>query len=391
MIPKLKYGLLFLIILNSCQPNRVLESADKTVLLSELGAFPDIQFADLVDSIQYVQLESSKNSLIADIRHIRITNHGIYIYDRNQGNVLKFSQDGKFQFKFNKGKGVGELLQPKWFSVTPQGDIFILEKGGRVKWFNKDGTYKSEIQLNFTPRSFEYVPKYQQLVFYNSFITNRNIEEGNSSYNCIITDLNGKIIAKLAPVPKCIKVQSYIGLTNVFSVLNDEVYVHIQFKDQIYKVGKIDLIPEFGVDFLNNNQDKATAYFEIMAPNTLDDSEYIEKKRNETRFHRLLIYNQLESSMFFCSSFGNEPNFWFYDKSSKKSYKLCLDEIDYISTPFYSVSTSSDGFYVSTIESYKLMKAYEKEAVENSDLIKLIKGLDVSSNPIVIKMKLKNF
>jgi hypothetical protein len=174
-------------------------------------------------------------------------------------------------------------------------------------------------------------------------------------------------------------------------VLNDEVYVHIQFKDQIYKVGKIDLIPEFGVDFLNNNQDKATAYFEIMAPNTLDDSEYIEKKRNETRFHRLLIYNQLESSMFFCSSFGNEPNFWFYDKSSKKSYKLCLDEIDYISTPFYSVSTSSDGFYVSTIESYKLMKAYEKEAVENSDLIKLIKGLDVSSNPIVIKMKLKNF
>ena len=68
----------------------------------------------------------------------------IFVSDKDNHRVQKFSSTGVFQFAFGGlGSGDGQLMTPRGIAVHPNGDIYVCDWGNhRMQVFDSAGTYK---------------------------------------------------------------------------------------------------------------------------------------------------------------------------------------------------------------------------------------------------------
>jgi tripartite motif-containing protein 71 len=67
----------------------------------------------------------------------------VYVSDRDQPSIQKFSSDGAFIKKWgSQGTLEGQFIQPWDVSVSSDGRIFVPDYGnGRIQIFSKDGDF----------------------------------------------------------------------------------------------------------------------------------------------------------------------------------------------------------------------------------------------------------
>ena len=69
--------------------------------------------SDLIESIEYIPLETTKNSLVHSVEQSLIYNDNIYILDNFGKSILMFNKQGKFIKRIGSyGKGPKEYINP---------------------------------------------------------------------------------------------------------------------------------------------------------------------------------------------------------------------------------------------------------------------------------------
>lgn len=88
-----------------------------------------LEFSSFIDTIQFIPLETTADNLIGEINRVIFSNGKYYIHATNSmqnGKLLIFDDDGKFLGKFDKrGAGPNEYLELKDFAITNEDNIVI--------------------------------------------------------------------------------------------------------------------------------------------------------------------------------------------------------------------------------------------------------------------------
>ena len=108
------YSLLFwtglILISNSCK-NRSTPTEVPAQATININDAQTMNYQPLLDSINYIPLETTDQSLIGNIGKIYITPSNILIFDSKQTAILLFDKEGKFIRKIGqKGRGPEEYL-----------------------------------------------------------------------------------------------------------------------------------------------------------------------------------------------------------------------------------------------------------------------------------------
>ena len=88
-------------------------------------SYGNIRLSDIIESIEYIPLETTDESLVAGVSHFDISDNYIVVYCSLQTQVFLFSRDGRFIRRIGRqGQGPGEYI---WLI-----NVFLDEKRDRV-------------------------------------------------------------------------------------------------------------------------------------------------------------------------------------------------------------------------------------------------------------------
>lgn len=112
---------------------------------------------EFIDSMKYIPLQTTAESLITGIEKIKIFNNHIYILDVFNKSLLVFTNDGKFVRKIGReGRGPQEFINPIDFAIDKeQNKVLILDdKASKVLTFSLEGEYLEESFVGFRFNDF---------------------------------------------------------------------------------------------------------------------------------------------------------------------------------------------------------------------------------------------
>lgn len=251
-------------------------------------------------SFETIHLENCEGCIIGMISQLVVADDAFYILDEASKAVFKFDRQGKLNFKIaNHGKGPGEFIDPKWISLDADNqDIFIYDPRQHkiLKYKASDGTYSgSTTELDFNARSFQFLPNQEGFIFYTSFLQNKEVESGNNSYQLIFTDLQGNVKNTAAPFDKGHLVTNFIGISDVYSAVQDSLFVFSQYRDTLYYVDEnYTLKPAYSLNFEFENQKLSDHYLAEMLDSKTSDFKLIKQKRESSGvFH---LYRQYHTN-----------------------------------------------------------------------------------------------
>lgn len=155
---KLAFWIVISIFFISCNKNKNTGFIDEeNVSVFNLERMPTIKdpFIELdsfIDSVKYIELEVSPESLIQVVSNIFVCDKFIIIVNKKQGEVLFFDSFGKYSHKINKkGKGPDEYIDLSQAMVdTKSEEVLIYDHSNRrLSYYNFDGRFKRSID-NFS-------------------------------------------------------------------------------------------------------------------------------------------------------------------------------------------------------------------------------------------------
>ncbi|MCL2738371.1 MAG: 6-bladed beta-propeller [Bacteroidales bacterium] len=141
-----------------------------------------IKMSEFVDSVKFIQLEETGESLIGSINKIFFTATYVIVEDRQQNTVFFFDQNGKYLKKISrKGRGPGEYLSLSscMFDERKQQLIIYDILAKKILFYDLFGNFVKEI------------PEFSENVIIRDII---NLPNGH--FLCYTPDLVGKVDAK---------------------------------------------------------------------------------------------------------------------------------------------------------------------------------------------------
>ncbi len=108
------------------------------------------------DSVHYIPLETSEQSLIGKVDKLVIRDSLIYVLDRSKNRgIYVFSFEGKFLQKIgNVGQGPGEYAEPTDISIYGNTVYVYDQYTHRISLFDRDGNYLSAKKVPFFSMGF---------------------------------------------------------------------------------------------------------------------------------------------------------------------------------------------------------------------------------------------
>ena len=131
------------LLLCSCMSNSVL-NVDRVSFDEVANAEPD------VDDISFVVLKSSGDNIISDVSQLKYRNHRFYVFDRQQGIVVVYNENGDVLGHVKSlGHGHGEYVMPLSFDVDAEGNVFVADasSGNIYEYSSPDFNFKQQIDV----------------------------------------------------------------------------------------------------------------------------------------------------------------------------------------------------------------------------------------------------
>lgn len=234
-------------------PTVDIESADSMITIDlpagELNK--ELRMSSVIDSVWYVKLETSAESLIGTISELIIQNDQVYILDKkNKKGVYQFDLDGNFIRRFGKeGKGPGEYLRPLDFTVNPVTEEVIVygDKLSRLIVYDRNGNHVRTSKVTFRTREILALDSNTYL-FNNKTAPNGDRFKDLDDYFLTLTDIRAKPVAKALQFDMAIKNLRYGDSPNLVRD-GDQVYYHPAMSDTIYAVSMDKIVPRVALNF----------------------------------------------------------------------------------------------------------------------------------------------
>lgn len=358
----------------------------KTVYLSQVAS-----------NIEYIQLETNEDCLIKPEARFFFVDSLIFV--TNTDHILKFSNKGKFLKKIGApGRGPGEIQSGIFdISFIPNKRLIIVQSLNSLLYYSFDGRFIKSIIVPY--RGVVKILNDDRLIVWNSAAYTRFtfllMNEKNDTLSCIP---NAALNLK---TPSISIMKSPPFFPEHFYLFNDRCFFKDGFNDTVYYINADKIIPAYFIDL---GKFKLP---ETLRPETLELSkmELYEEKAHNFYF----CYSLETSSNVFLTSYSYNkyvPKLIIYSKPDHVGNLLINS--DNISTglvndwdggsDFWPIRSINDNKVFMSINIADLQKEINNKAElkrpvkfleKQKQLSKMMSGLDILNNPIIMIVTLK--
>lgn len=195
-----------------------------------------------VDSIRFLPLEQTNNSLISEVEKLIFCDDSFIVFDEDQNRVMRFdSKTGEFLNSFGSyGKGPGEFFDIRDVAYNNTGElVYLFDYANReILCFNISGSFRGE-------KSFS-IPEdliFNAIEYYSGFLVGVNyLFTGEYKDKIIIMDSNnGKIVGSglRSPYVRPPELNPILGKTGRYPKLHrghDGIYITEYLNDTLYRL-----------------------------------------------------------------------------------------------------------------------------------------------------------
>lgn len=356
-----------------------------TIVVDEI--YDNVKVSTLVDSVYFVPLETTDNSLLAYYTRLCFHKNRIYLMDDVVANaVFIFDMQGRFIKRIgDKGGAPNEFAALRGMSVDRSNDYLVLYDNRKRKmvYFTLDGEYIKNMSVPFRFCGHYVVLPSGRIV----------AATGKCDYNTHLGDLDEYRLQYTDSLGEVVKSAfrwtdnrnlaiSYEAMTDAA----ESVLYYPPYTNTLYQVTDTTVTAKYFVTY--KNYEAASDEEVLKLSNTDELREYEERKMTvsataiaESTTH-LYFYNERK-----------DKSYTLYDRSTKKciSFRGLIFNQDYI---FVAAPMYSYGEYLVTVATpgqlMAMRKHLQKEKIPISEHLRPVYDkIDEEDNPILVFLKMK--
>lgn len=332
-----------------------------------------------IDSVKYIKLESTKNSLIGEISKFKVFDKKIYILDKLSNSIVVFSEQGKFLNKLSKqGKGPGEYDKIYDFDIDrKKKELAILTSPVKIMRYKLTFEFIKDFNVPLYSSQFSILND-SLYAFYLSYGDNTN--KMNIEHNIIICDEKGNILNGIFPYESKEVSKYFHKASQYFYEFSNSNYFFIDLNDTIYSIKDRTVRSCYALDFGNKSFVK-----NILNENIEEQTKYF----NRPNYAYLSFINESHEYLLIVFIYNSFYYNCLYNKKSGESMFLSTFSSKYFSPCTISLM-ENDNFYciLEPMRINNLIKKIEKSKYV-PEFKDLVKNTDISDNPIIVNFKLK--
>lgn len=345
-----------------------------------------IKLSEVVDSIQYIPLETQNQCLIGNVDKLISISNGCYlVVDKEiSSSVYIFDQNGFFLKKIGtKGIGKGEYITIGDVACDNY-HIYIWDNSNRkILKYSMEGDYISSLEFDYVAYSMSYMNG-GRFVFCCDYAPNENLRIDNKYPSLMIFNENtGKVESNLF-FESTISSFGYVSTLN--NLCNNDLYLPLN--DTIYHVNSTGLERKYVMKYNENYLENKNAYIERTKMEHMSPTDVIENI--DDMYPQLITYFDCNGvDVFFMRMCGFLYYGFYYSASGvykeagAKKKNPVVNDIDGVAV--FSPRHSEENIIYSIIEPVDI--------IEKQDFILSLKNkkvdLDEDSNPVLVKMYMK--
>lgn len=360
--------------------------------------------SDIFESVEFVPLETTSQSVFGQIDQMEITEKYFIILDQRFNTIFLFTKDGKFYGNItNKGKHKkgSKFKAIECFTVDRQNNqiIFYDNMTGKMFYYTIEGEYIKEMNTVFDFQDFKYLDNGKVLYYgiRSAYSPGENKPKGIDPCNLIIADVEMKHIEReLLPFDTTFDWNKIYEIPNSVCRNNNSLFVSQPYDYKIYQIEEngirggysliLPMINTIPADFFTNDK-----YMNKWV-------QYLDPNNNNIIFGMGNIYQSGNTLTFNLQPSIMQYSPYLYNIKTEALYSF--PEIDSDSSTYYLplgedfVGVDNDDF-ITRISAASLIDAYcqiPKNIIKdnpNPKINALIKALKNVDNPVLIKLNPK--
>ena len=253
--------LAFLLLTGSCEKKKGVLDYDvpedieaRTYPISQVNVEKSLLYSDLYSNVDYIQLETTEQSLVGEVSKLEITDDGdLIVLDRARGSVLRFDGRGKYMCHIGRrGNGNGEYCLPMDMVYDKYHNcVIVLDVSySRLLSYDLNGQILSSTQLGYLPLSLTVLDENHLCLYMNHFEDLSNRSVGN---NFKIIDRKGRLVSEFMEYDET-KGNFHPMCDNVFFSMGDNICFKQPYSSIIYSISNKNastptITPELYFDF----------------------------------------------------------------------------------------------------------------------------------------------
>lgn len=337
-----------------------------------------IDFSDLLEISEIVELETNNESLFGEIENIIFYKDKIVILDTWKTNsIYIFNKSGRFLNRINKiGAGPGEYSLIKGISIdTINNNVIALDfELKKLIYYDFNGTFIKEVKLEIV--SFALNPYSGEYIAFNLY--NVSQVPGNE-YNLILKNVENDKQINLLPFNDLYSNMTY-GESRTFTHYNNKLVFTPNFSKTIFLVenelAKPWLKMNFGNIWASDEFFKETDHPTELGNKIRKDNKVATTRTCVFQDHLIIRYFYKKAYRHYVYSIIKKEGLNIFEVKNTGDILKIPIETDYLSENM-----------ISTISSFELIKALENGEIADPKLTEIAKRTNLSNNPIIVKYK----
>jgi hypothetical protein len=277
-----------------------------------------LTLSDMIESIEYIPLETNSNCFIGDIHaseDVLISDNYIFVCCKTTQSCYLFNRAGKFIAKIgNKGNGPGEYLLPNLFAIDEKSRQVILSdpRGpadmGKLLYYDLNGKYVKSVSVDSRLTGFFHTQFDDKHVVMQN---NNPFRAGDPPFNYYIFSNNNELITQKIKNIDYTTIRQGTFIMQSFCYYLRQGQLHVKkeaLNDTIYSISKgLSFSPKY---IINAGKYSLTAQL-------LSNPDLFGREKN----NRVLFSSAFETDNYVLISFiYKEKNYYqYYDKNRRQS------------------------------------------------------------------------
>lgn len=362
--------------------------------LNGLSIDEPVDILPLIDTIRYIKLELTEESIIGYIQKITVYENRIYILDTQTSSLFIFDMDGNYIFKIaNTGQAPKEYWQLDFFDIDSENNQIVLTDlmKYRIMRYDLNGKFIYSTKIPFWVEGVAPNPN-KSFVVYSNF--RDNSAKLKQEYNLMYLDSSMNVRKAYFPYnSSTIKDIGFKFLTpqaSVFYPYKEKFCFFSPYQNSIYELIDNDLVLKYSVDFGNESLDMETLMY-------MPDKAEARLKRDD--FYSINRVQETDKLLSFSFTAPHSPLLYqaYYSKESKKIMCSAIYNIGKEGQFEIPPIAGYDSWLITELSIDYLLswkKDAENTSIKNRFLIEkknLTNSLSIDDNPVLIFYKLKIF
>ena len=368
-------GLLFMI--PSCSNKPTTKDAEGTNIIRANRNAASNLLPDLFGEVQLIPLETTDNSLMADIHFSKVKNDTLFLFSRKQYALFMFNTKGEYLNKISKvGQGPGEYTLIHDFDICPKrNSIEMLSPFGSIYSYTMNGDFIEKRLLAdgvYSYQDFEYLNA-------DSMVIWTVVETGIDALRIIHSE-STEIITSYKKAHTCLD-----GFTP-FHKVNGTVYFSNEFDHCTYRVTLSGLVPKYTWDFGDDSYFIEKKGYTGLPDNYQAETKDMQASLRDGTIPYALLDRRTTSDYYYLKIIENvktRKNF-FVHKKSRKSYNFVSDDDHIHLDPIHI----GDNYILSEIKYEDIPRYLDSGLLSEKDK-EILRKITTDDNPVIAKLFFK--